>query len=173
MMLQCYSGSEAQPEEAMRRSMNALTEQPDEKRFIVNRTRTLLDADLMSAHQEAPGTAVNPAMNKFYDKQLAATVGHEAALEIALQSAQLAADLESFNAIRRAQGRPSLEEQDEIDRREIAALIAEFGPEGFDPDTVAWALGHEPPTDEELIAAGWSTGMEDIGRRPLPPSSAE
>lgn len=110
-------------------------------------------------------------MNKFYDKNLAATAGHEAALEVALNSAQLAADIESFNAIRRAQGRPSLEEQDEIDRREMAALIAEFGPEDFDPDTVAWALGHEPPTDEELIAAGWSTGVEHIDRRRLPPSS--
>ncbi|WEY37769.1 hypothetical protein [Paraburkholderia sp. SUR17] len=110
-------------------------------------------------------------MNKFYDRNLAATAGHEAALEVALNSTRLAADIESFNAIRRAQGRPSLEEQDEIDRREMAAIIAEFGTDGMDPDVVAWALNLEPPTDEELIAAGWSTGIAEIDRRLVPPSS--
>ncbi|WP_322095135.1 hypothetical protein [Paraburkholderia bannensis] len=88
-------------------------------------------------------------MNKFYDKQFAAAVGHEATLEIALTGSALVAEVEAMNAIRRAQGRPSLEEQDEIDRKEAAQLIAELGTDGLTPHFVAWALGLPAPEDEE------------------------
>lgn len=88
-------------------------------------------------------------MNKFYDKQLAAQVGHEATLEIALTGSALVAEVEAMNAIRGAQGRPSLEEQDEIDRKEAAQLIAETGTDGMDPDFVAWALGL-PAVEDDL-----------------------
>ena len=88
-------------------------------------------------------------MNKFYDKQFASTVGHEEALKIALAGSALAAEIEAMNAIRRAQGRPSLEEQDEIDRKEAAQLIAELGTDGMDSDFVAWALGL-PAVEDDL-----------------------
>ncbi|WP_321951932.1 hypothetical protein [Paraburkholderia bannensis] len=88
-------------------------------------------------------------MNKFYDKQFAVGVGHEATLELALAGSALVAEVETMNAIRRAQGRPSLEEQDEIDRNEAAQLIAELGTDGMHPHFVAWALGLPAPEDDE------------------------
>jgi hypothetical protein len=96
-------------------------------------------------------SAVKWDMNKFYEKQFVADVGHEATLEIALAGSALVAEVEAMNVIRRAQGRPSLEEQDEIDRKEAAQLIAESGTDGLTPHFVAWALGLAAPEDDEII----------------------
>lgn len=86
-------------------------------------------------------------MNKFYDEKIAANVGHEAALEIALKGAELGAAVESFNAIRRAKGLPSLQEEDaahlQTVRDDVAAGLGDL----HDPLAIAEAFGL-PITDE-------------------------
>ncbi|MBN3851954.1 hypothetical protein G3N59_01050 [Paraburkholderia sp. Ac-20340] len=90
-------------------------------------------------------------MNKFYDKNIAALVGHELALEVALKGAESSAAFESFDAIRKAQGLPSIHDED----REYLQTIRDDVAEGFeylhDPLSVAEACGR--PVTEEVRAA--------------------
>lgn len=97
-------------------------------------------------------------MNKFYDKQIANNVGHEAALEVALKGAELSAEIDSLNAIRHARGLPSLQEEDEAFQREIREIIAECGEDGLDPLLVAEVLGR-PITDEIREASDRFLGL--------------
>ncbi|KGW35636.1 hypothetical protein Y045_5471 [Burkholderia pseudomallei MSHR2451] len=80
-------------------------------------------------------------MKKFFDKDIAAEAGYLTALEIAAASEQLHAELTAMAALRKAQGRPSLEEE-EAEEAEDKAFFRELVAEGFplDPDVVAWAL---------------------------------
>lgn len=80
-------------------------------------------------------------MSKFFDKEIAEECGYGFALELAALGAKLHAEIEAINALRKAEGRPSLEEEDAQNRAEFAALMDEYGEEGYDPDMVAWARG--------------------------------
>ena len=77
-------------------------------------------------------------MTKFFDKDIAAEAGHLVALELAALSSELHADMATMAAVRKAQGRPSLEEEE----AENKAFFRELIDEGFelDPDVIAWAL---------------------------------
>ncbi len=86
-------------------------------------------------------------MNKFYDPKMAALIGHEAALEVALKGAELGAAIESFNAIRRAKGLPSLQEEDAAYLQSIRDDVARGEAHFHDPLSVAEAMGW-PITDE-------------------------
>ncbi|AGR73359.1 hypothetical protein [Burkholderia pseudomallei] len=77
-------------------------------------------------------------MKKFFDKDIAAEAGYLTALEIAAASEQLHAELTAMAALRKAQGRPSLEEEEAEDKAFFRELVAEGFP--LDPDVVAWAL---------------------------------
>jgi hypothetical protein len=99
-------------------------------------------------------------MNKFYDEKIAATVGHEAALEIALKGAELGSAVESFNAIRRARGMPSLQEEDAAYLQSIRDDVAEGFGHLHDPMSVAEAMGY-PITDEIREASARFYGDED------------
>jgi hypothetical protein len=77
-------------------------------------------------------------MKKFFDKDIAAEAGYLTALEIAAASAQLHTDLVAMAALRKAKGRPSLEEEEGDDKAFFRELIAEGFP--LDPEVVAWAL---------------------------------
>ncbi|QDQ82258.1 hypothetical protein [Paraburkholderia megapolitana] len=77
-------------------------------------------------------------MKNFFDKDIAAEAGHLVALELAALSSELHADMATMAAVRKAQGRPSLEEEE----AENKAFFRELIDEGFelDPDVIAWAL---------------------------------
>lgn len=77
-------------------------------------------------------------MTKFFDKDIAAAAGHITAVEIAAVAAEIHADMICANALRKAQGRPSLEEEEAEDKAFFRELIAEGFP--LDPDVIAWAL---------------------------------
>jgi hypothetical protein len=77
-------------------------------------------------------------MKKYFDKDFAAEAGYLTALQITAASAQLHADLVAMAALRKAQGRPSLEEEEADDKAFFRELIAEGYP--LDPEVVAWAL---------------------------------
>lgn len=86
-------------------------------------------------------------MNKFYDKTIAANAGHEAALELALKGAESVAAVEYFNAVRKAKGQPSLQEEDAAYLQSIRDDVAEGFAYLHDPLSVAEAMGW-PITDE-------------------------
>lgn len=77
-------------------------------------------------------------MTKFPFKDIAAQAGHLVALELAALSAERHTGQASVAAVRKTQGRPSLEEEEAADKAFFRELIGE----GFelDPDVIAWAL---------------------------------
>jgi hypothetical protein len=77
-------------------------------------------------------------MTKFFSKDLADNVGFGIATDIAATSADLHIDLARMAAVRKAQGRPTFEEEEATDKAEFRQMIAE-GHE-LDPDVAAWAL---------------------------------
>jgi hypothetical protein len=102
------------------------------RRAVLGSTRPqAAEAGRLESIQVLCVIAVKGGMTKFFDKEIAANIGHVAALEIAALGAQLHAEIESINAVRKAQGRPSLEDEEERDRAEFAELMDEFGEEGF------------------------------------------
>ena len=62
----------------------------------------------------------------------------QAAIEVAAAATQLHADLEAVAALRKAQGRPSFEEETADDKAYFRELVAEGWP--LDLEVVAWAL---------------------------------
>jgi hypothetical protein len=78
-------------------------------------------------------------MTKFFDKKLANEIGYGAATEIAGLASQLDADLAAMAAVRKAQGRPTFEEEEAQSRAEFLEMVKEG--ERFDPDVEAWARG--------------------------------
>jgi hypothetical protein len=77
-------------------------------------------------------------MTKFFSKDLADNVGIDIATHIAATVADLHTDLARMAAVRKAQGRPSFEEEEAACKAEFRQMIAE-GHE-LDPDVAAWAL---------------------------------
>jgi hypothetical protein len=78
-------------------------------------------------------------MTKFFDKKIADEIGNGAATHLAAMAADLQADLERMAAMRKAEGRPTFEEEEAADRAETLAMMAEGY--RFDPDVEAWARG--------------------------------
>ncbi|KHK58128.1 hypothetical protein PI86_10965 [Burkholderia sp. A9] len=78
-------------------------------------------------------------MTRFFDKDLADDVGYGIATHVAAVATELHADMERMNAMRKAEGRPSIEEEEEPMWAEFAELLAE-GCE-LAPDVVAWVRG--------------------------------
>lgn len=77
-------------------------------------------------------------MTKTFSKELADQTGYGVATEISAMAADALADIELMKRMRKAEGRPSLDELEAADKAEFREMIAD----GYDldPDVVAWAL---------------------------------
>lgn len=78
-------------------------------------------------------------MTKFFDKELADAIGYGAATHVAALASDLQADIDRMNAMRKAEGRPTIEEEEEAEKAWFREQM-EAG-ERFDPDVESWARG--------------------------------
>ncbi|WP_041490492.1 hypothetical protein [Burkholderia cepacia] len=78
-------------------------------------------------------------MTKFFDKALADEIGYGMAIAVAGMASDLLADIDRMHAVRKTNGHPALEQEEESDRAWFREQM-EAG-ERFDPDVEAWARG--------------------------------
>jgi hypothetical protein len=78
-------------------------------------------------------------MTKYFDNTLADEIGYGAATQIAAVAQELHTFIETANAVRKAAGRPTIEEEEDQSRAEFREMMDEG--HRFDPDVEAWARG--------------------------------